>query len=314
MHAIRANVTSVDETNQFIGILSDLSMAKNSRKEYEVDKVQTNDVNFDSVPGGKEGLKAVRWRCRSLNLKKTEDWSSVKVTPERIYCMSVHPSKDKILASVGDKQGSLGFWDVNEINVDEYGNGECQTFMFDAHSKTITCSQYSPTDSNLLFTSSYDGSIRYLDLNQAKSIEAFVHNEYTYTHFDMGSTGQIIYFSTNEGPVGVKDIRQPITVFNGYNLHDRKVGCVSLNPIRPELMVTASLDRTMCLWDIRKLGSDCKVQEFTFAKSVTSAYWSPTGDKVVSTSYDDLLRVFYYNEERKLKERIQVPHNNQVGR
>ncbi|GBC32820.2 WD repeat-containing protein [Rhizophagus irregularis DAOM 181602=DAOM 197198] len=310
-HSLRLRGVKPDSSE---GILSDLSMAKDSRKDYEVDKVQTNDVNFDSVPGGKEGLKAVRWRCRSLNLKTTEDWSSVKVTPERIYCISVHPSKDKILVSAGDKQGSLGFWDVNEINVNEYGNGECQTFMFDAHTKTITCSQYSPTDSNLLFTSSYDGSIRYLDLNQAKSIETFVSNEYTYTHFDMDSTGQIIYFSTNEGTVGVKDIRQPITVFNGYDLHDKKVGCISLNPIRPELMVTASLDRTMCLWDIRKLGSDCKVQEFTFTKSVTSAYWSPTGDKVVSTSYDDLMRVFYYNEERKLKERIQIPNNNQVGR
>ncbi|GES99871.1 WD repeat-containing protein [Rhizophagus clarus] len=314
LHAIRAERTSIDDTNQFIGILSDISMAKDSRKDNDVNKVQTNDINFDSVPGGKEGFRAVRWRCRSLNLKMTEEWSSVKVTPERIYCISVHPSKDKILVSAGDKQGSLGFWDVNEINVNEYGNEECRTFMFDAHTKTITWSQYSPTDSNLLFTSSYDGSIRYIDLNQAKSIEAFVNNEYTYTHFDMDSTGQIIYFSTNEGTVGVKDIRQPITDFNGYDLHDRKVGCISLNPTRPELMVTASLDRTMCLWDIRKLGSDCKVQDFTFPKSITSAYWSPTGDKVVSTSYDDFIRVFNYNEERKLKECVQIPHNNQVGR
>ena len=63
-----------------------------------------------------------------------------------------------------------------------------------------------------------------------------------------------------------------------------------------------------------EVNSDCKVQEFKFTNAVTSAYWSPIGDKVVSTSYDDLIRVFNYDEERKLKERVQIPHNNQVGR
>jgi len=292
-------------------------MAKDSRNDDEADeadRVQTNDIDFDSVPGGKEGLRAVRWRCRSLNLKHTDDLSFIKVTPERIYCISVHPSKDKILASAGDKQGSLGFWDIGETKVNKYGFEECQTFMFKAHTNTITYSQYSPTNSNLLFTSSYDGSIRYLDLNRAKSIEAFVDDSYAFSHFDMDPTGQIIYFSTLQGTVGIKDIRQPTTVCTPYDLHNKKVGCVSLNQIRPELMVTSSLDRTMCLWDIRKLDSDCKVQEFKFTNAVTSAYWSPTGDKVVSASYDDLLRVFCYDEGRKLKERVQIPHNNQAGR
>ena len=309
LHAVRANKTSVDDTNQFIGILSDLSMVKDSRKDDEADKVRTSDINFDTIPGGKEGFRAVRWRCRSLNLTHVEDKSSVKVTPDRIYCISVHPSKDKILASAGDKQGSLGFWDVSEFDIDEP-----KTFMFDVHTKTISCSQYSPTNSNLLFTSSYDGSIRYLDLNQAKSMEAFVDNDYFFTHFDMDLTGNIIYFSTMEGTVGIKDIREPTNIFTGYELHEKKVGCVSLNKLRPELMVTGSLDRTMCLWDVRKLDSDCKVQEFNFTNTITSAYWSPTGDKVVSTSYDDLIRVFDYNESRKLKECIQIPHNSHVGR
>ncbi len=314
LQAIRGDRTSADDTDRFIGILSDLSMVKDSRKdENEDNKDQMNNINFESVPGGKEGLRAIRWRCRSLSLKQTEDWSSVKVTPERIYCVSVHPSKDKILVSAGDKKGSLGFWSVNETNSNKHGNDECRTFLFNAHTKTITCSKYSPTDSNMLFTCSYDGSIRYFDLNQAKVMEAFVNENYTYTHFDMDSTGQVIYFSTNEGMVGIKDIREPTTVFTGRNLHYKKVGCVSLNSKHPNLMVTASLDRTMCLWDVRKLSSERKIQEFTFTKSVTSAFWSPTGDRVVSTSYDDFLRVFSYDEEKKLKERVQIPHNNQVG-
>ncbi|CAI2163772.1 11769_t:CDS:2 [Funneliformis geosporum] len=313
LHAIRSN-TSIDETNQFIGILSDLSMVKDSRKESdEVKRSQTDEINFDSVPGGKEGLNAIRWRCRSLSLSQTEEWSSVKVTPERIYCVSIHPSKEKILVSAGDKLGSLGFWSVNESNMNEHGNNECQTFMFEAHTRTITCSKYSPTNSNMLFTCSYDGSIRYFDLNQARFMEAFVDEDYTYTHIDIDPTGQIIYFATNEGIVGIKDIREPTTVFTGHRLHDKKVGCVSLNPKCPDLMVTASLDRKMRLWDIRKLGSDSNIQEFTFTNAVTSAFWSPMGDQVASTSYDNFIRVFNYDEERKLKERIQIPHNNQVG-
>ncbi|CAG8468543.1 7959_t:CDS:2 [Funneliformis mosseae] len=315
LHTIRSNRTSIDDTNQFMGILSDLSKVKDSRQDSdEVKRSQTDEINFDSVPGGREGLKAIRWRCRSLSLKSTEDWSSVKVTPGRIYCLSFHPSKEKILVTAGDKQGSLGFWNVNESNVDSHGKDECQTFMFEAHTSSITCSKYSPTNSNMLYTCSYDGSIRYFDLNKARFMEAFVNEDFTYTQFDMDPTGQIIYFSTNEGTVGIKDIREPTSVFTGHKLHDKKVGCVSLNPKCPELMVTASLERKMCLWDVRKLGPDSTIQECTFTNAVSSAYWSPTGDKVVSTSFDNFIRVFNYDEERKLKERIQIPHNNQVGR
>ena len=40
------------------------------------------------------------------------DEHAVKVVPERIYSVAVHPSSEKILACAGDKKGYVGLWDV----------------------------------------------------------------------------------------------------------------------------------------------------------------------------------------------------------
>lgn len=39
----------------------------------------------------------------------------VKVVPERIYCLLVHPSTTKDLVIIGDKKGHIGVWDATEV-------------------------------------------------------------------------------------------------------------------------------------------------------------------------------------------------------
>lgn len=52
---------------------------------------------------------------------------------------------------------------------------------------------------------------------------------------------------------------------------------------------------------------------FEHGYSVTSAYWSPDGKRIVSTSYDDMIKIFAGDEQGKAwKMEAAIQHNNQT--
>ena len=78
-------------------------------------------------------------------------------------------------------------------------------------------------------------------------------------------------------------------------------------------MAVASNDRTLTVWDIRSLSE--QTHEFSHGYSVTSAYWSPRGNKLVTASYDDYIRLFDFNESKnEMKLQSAIRHNNHTGR
>ncbi|CAG8562428.1 6918_t:CDS:2 [Dentiscutata erythropus] len=315
LNTVRSDMTSIDDTNYFVDLLS--KMKRFSDDESTI----SDDIDYSSIAGGADGFKTAQRAYRSLAIRT--QWASVKVTPERIYSIAVHPAKEKVLAAAGDRDGWLGFWDVNETVKSEDDDYEDQprTYMFQAHSAPISSTMYSPTDSNHLYTCSYDGSIRFFDFNQAKFMEAFIYSgtkepECQLSSMDMDPNGQIIYFSTNGGKFGIKDIREPVEKFTEYELHEHKIGCISINKVLPHYLITASLDRSMRLWDIRKLNSESsiEIQKIRTNNAITSAYWSPNGNQVAISCFDDTVKVYDFDKETYLRQRFQTPHNNRTGR
>ena len=50
-----------------------------------------------------------------------QDDRVAKVTPERIYSISIHPSVDRLIVGVGDKGGNVGIWNVDDISAKKHG-------------------------------------------------------------------------------------------------------------------------------------------------------------------------------------------------
>jgi WD40 repeat protein len=143
----------------------------------------------------------------------------------------------------------------------------------------------------------------------------------------------MLYFSTLNGQFGIYDMRTPSEKAAGlevFQLSDKKIGGFSLHPLQPHLVATASLDRTLKIWDLRKItgkGDDrlpALVGEHESRLSVSHAAWSSAGH-IATASYDDTIKIHDFSKsaawgvgssltEAEMKPSAVIPHNNQTGR
>ncbi|KAL0135399.1 WD40-repeat-containing domain protein [Mucor lusitanicus] len=243
-------------------------------------------------------------------LEIRHEWATVKVTPGRITHCLFHPSPTNILAIATDTEGHIGFWDVNGKEED----GEPVTYNYRPHKRSITDVHFNPADNTKLFTSSYDGAIRIFDLNTAQFDSLGLgSDQYPITGFDMAQDGHGVWFTTSEGDLGFK---KEATI---REVKNKKVGSVHLNPVHQHLAALSSNDRTCTIWDLRmwsKRNAKAEpLQTIEHGYSVTSSYWSPNGDMMVTTAYDSFIRLFDLNKDNKTLElKRAIPHNCKTGR
>lgn len=111
----------------------------------------------------------------------------------------------------------------------------------------------------------------------------------------------------------MRDLRDNKKKTQVYNIKDHKIGCISLNPVHEHLMALASNDRTVTIWDVRHM--DKQQAEFTHGYSATSAFWSPNGNKLVTTAYDDYVRIFERDESSgEISLQSAIRHNTHTGK
>ncbi|KII88441.1 hypothetical protein PLICRDRAFT_161539 [Plicaturopsis crispa FD-325 SS-3] len=284
---------------------------------------------FDSDKKHKEEVAKLRERLQGLKVV-----SRAKVTQNRVYSAAYHPEPTKDLVFFGDKHGQLGIWDAR-APPDELEDDEDQGVApedreggkywrlqqhWPATSKSsISCIKVDPIDSDSIYTSSYDCTIRTLSFTSGISREIFTTEDALISSMDLAPSGHEMWISDALGGVIHLDLRQDKSKARWYALSDQKIGSVSVNPTNPHLLLTASNNRMLKIWDTRKFedittgpddlefdsdtvktfvdspnGKGLLRAEWRHDKSVSSAYWDPCGKSVVSTSYDDTLRLWNY--------------------
>jgi WD40 repeat protein len=198
----------------------------------------------------------------------------------------------------GDKEGAMGVFDGSQTapEVDVIS-------AFKVHARTITSFAFSQADANSVYSSSYDSSIRKLDLEKGTSVQVFApqsqYEDLPISTLEIpAAEPNMLYFSTLDGSVGRYDTRIP-----------------------------DSLDRTMKVWDLRKMNGkgDLKhpslLGEHESRLSVSHASWS-AGGRIATSSYDDTIKIYDCSGASKwkpgqsidLKPAHTVKHNNQTGR
>lgn len=206
---------------------------------------------------------------------------------------------------------------------------------FKLHRRTISAIQVSPLDPNNIYTASYDSSLRRLDLVKGVSVEVFGPED---KEEDMPMSGieiarsdpNTVYFTTLGGQFGFHDIRQAAGAQQLFQLSDKKIGGFSLHPAHSHLIATASLDRMMRVWDLRKISGKgegrlpAMLGEHESRLSVSHAAFNAAG-QVATASYDDTVKIHNFSNssnwkagvalsEQEMAPKTIVPHNNQTGR
>ncbi|UJO22318.1 DNA damage-binding protein CMR1 [Fulvia fulva] len=294
-------------------------------------------------------LKALRERMSNLQLWEGAEPNRIKITPERIYALGFHPAQDKALVFAGDKLGNMGLFDASQTtpekikqeadDADEDGDVDDEVepaiTTFKIHTRTISAFQFSPHDHNALYSASYDSSIRKLDLTKGVAVESYAPEDRSadeplsgvqISHADPNT----LHFTTLSGAFGIKDMRTPKNQVTMLQLCEKKIGGFSLHPAHPHLVATASLDRTLKIWDLRKITGKkddrlpVLVGEHTSKLSVSHAAFNSAG-QVATASYDDTVKIYDFPscgdwkvgttlDDNEMSPATIVPHNNQTGR
>ncbi|KAG8744750.1 hypothetical protein FRC10_009515 [Ceratobasidium sp. 414] len=233
---------------------------------------------------------------------------------EKLVVTSRAKTKDVVL--FGDKSGSLGIWDARAA-LDEHEGDEGET------RDTAEGGQYWRLQ---VFTASYDGTLRSTSFVTGISAELMATEEHLLSSFDLSQDGRALWISDSGGGLQHVDTRERSLTRRWELTEKEKIGCVSVNPVLPHLLLTASNNRTLRMWDSRYLrkvdistgesdaksddrapgstwedvqhylgtknGPQCLWGEWQHRQSVSSAFWDVSGHRIVSTSYDNTLRVW----------------------
>jgi WD40 repeat protein len=174
-----------------------------------------------------------------------------------------------------------------------------------------------------VFTSSYDGTLRTTSIVTGISEELMATEDYLPSSVDLSPNGHELWLSDSGGGLQHLDIRERSQSRRWQLTEKEKIGCVSINPVAPHLLLTASNNRTLRMWDSRYLqkidlttegsegeddqapestwedvenylgtgnGPKCLWGEWKHRQSVSSAFWDISGRRIVSTSYDNTIR------------------------
>ena len=296
-------------------------------------------------------LRALRERMSRLQLWEAAEPSRIKITPERIYAMGFHPMHEKAVVFAGDKLGNLGLFDASQNikaepadDADEDGDGddfEPAVTAFKVHTRTISAFHFSPVDHNSLLSASYDSSIRKLDLEKGTAVEIYApfskDADAPLSGVEISRTDpNLLHFTTLDGRFGIHDLRTPTgDVVEMLQLSEKKIGGFSLHPAHPHILATASLDRTLKIWDLRKISGKgpnnrlpTLIAEHESKLSVSHAAFNSAG-QIATASYDDTIKIHSLPPtissssskpgttlpgDTTLEPSTIVPHNNQTGR
>ncbi|CCE85315.1 Piso0_004902 [Millerozyma farinosa CBS 7064] len=293
----------IEDDNKVLQLLKELGDKFSAGDFYEMIKDST-----DSSPD----LRAQRDNLEKLTLYEKFNPLDIKITHQRITAMAFHPStKDRVLAA-GDKVGNLGIWAIDSDANEE----EPAITILKPHGKSISKIITPFNSPSKIYSSAYDGSIRELDLNKLTSSELLYFSDPSEgPNVPLGISDMnlspdnpyIINLTTLSGLFLKHDLREKFTAQdnNGIlRLHDKKIGGFAVNPNYSHEIATASLDRTLRVWDLRKTaksfakwseiddyGSASLSQMYSSRLSVSCVDWN-NKNRLVCNGYDDTIRVF----------------------
>jgi len=256
-----------------------------------------------------------------------------KLVPARIYSATMHPRLDAWTMMVGDKAGHVGLAVVPRERVAEHA---VQVLCMRVHRDTTAgmAPRAGSANSQQLLTVSYDGSARLLDIEKQTIQTVLVdERERIFKSIALSTENDNVFWTTAShrslgGFLVRHDLRQSQKSFDAFGISDSRVYSVSLQhqgaagavPGHDGLLAVTTARDGVLIFDQRRIETGATRRSTSkplFAlpheRATTAATWSPSATRLLTTCYDDLLRIWHYDgSECSLEHRF--VHNNHTGR
>ncbi|XP_024033790.1 protein DAMAGED DNA-BINDING 2 isoform X2 [Citrus clementina] len=145
------------------------------------------------------------------------------------------------------------------------------------HSRRVTCLEFHPTNNHILLSGDKGPRtwrmLYGMDINPEKGV---------------------VLVADNFGFLYLVDTRTNSRSGEAILIHRKgsKVVGLHCNPIQPELLLSCGNDHFARIWDIRRLEAGSSLCDLPHKRVVNSAYFSPSGSKILTTSQDNRLRIW----------------------
>jgi len=286
--------------------------------------ISVDDVKIFSAHLGQEKRSGFKPVSKNLkNLIQQLDKISInekrvaKVVPGRVFSVTWHPSPTNLMLAAGDKYGNVGLWNMTN---NENDNDSCNVVAFTPHSKPVSHLDFS-TIPNKLLSCSYDATLRCGDFQKGVFDEIYSvpeEEDDLCRNFDFIDEGNCMLVSHFRGSVSLVDMRTPGTkAEHSYPVNRKSLRTVSIHPASKHHFITAGIDSNINLYDLRNLStkSPKSLQTISYhSKAIASAFFSPDGSKILSSSADDHILVSDVRDGMKLEVSKAIRHNNHTGR
>ncbi|KAG9456248.1 hypothetical protein H6P81_000756 [Aristolochia fimbriata] len=251
----------------------------------------------------KEGT-ASGLNLESLTLKEE---NVARVVRGRILNVRFLPSGDRTVVIVGDKLGNVGFWDVDR----KEGEGD-GIYVYSPHSAPVSGISVQPYSLCKIFTSCYDGFLRLMDVGEEKFNVVYSGDEAIFSLSQLSSESGSLYFCEGRGGFKIWDLKTG-KASSSFSLHTDRINSIDFNPANTNLVATSSTDGTACIWDLRSIrkGAPKSVSTITHKKAVHSAYFSPSGNYLATTSVDNTVGLA---SGANFADTTMISHYNQTSR
>ncbi|XP_065848528.1 uncharacterized protein [Euphorbia lathyris] len=245
--------------------------------------------------------------CVDLWSMKLKPENIARIMPGRIMVVKFLPCNDVKMIAAGNKMGNVAFWKPDSL--DEEGDG---IYLYHPHTAPISQILFQQSCLSKIFSSSYDGFVRMM--NVEKEVFDLVYSS-DYAIFCLSQRPNDkngLYFGEGLGELRILDERTG-RISSQWMLHENRINSIDFNSQNPNIMVTSSTDGTACLWDLRRVNADkpnC-LKTVKHKRAVHSAYFSPSGTFLATTSLDDTVGILNCANFEDIS---LICHYNQTGR
>lgn len=289
--------------------MSDAHLGDGSSKEL-IDLIRSFPRKTEGGVENKEsGDSGTSWACGTVNLGgwDLKPENVARVVPGKILNVKFFPTTEKTLVVAGNKFGDLGVWNVGA----EEGEGD-GIYMFHPHSAPISGIAIEPFSMSKMFTSCYDGFIRMMDTEKEIFDFVYMGDDAIYSLSLKPQDSNSLYFTEGRGQFNMWDLRAGKSSAT-WNLQETRISTIDFNLENTNLMATSCSNGTACIWDLRSLRLDKSepLKAIRHNKGVQSAYFSPSGRSLVTTSLDSTVGV---SSGANYEDVSMISHNNFTGR